>query len=551
MKPKKTGAKLFVECLIQEGVDHIFAIPGAKIDALFDALKDSSIKLTLCRHEQNACFQAQSYGRLTGRPGVVLVTSGPGVSNLVTGLLTATTEGDPVIAIGGNVSRDMKLKKSHQSCDNIKLTEGATKSSVEVLMVDTIPEIIQNAFRLAKEPRAGAVFISLPQDISHEMTDIEVIPLVPKPSYGRAPVELFDKACKILAESKSCAILLGLEASRPENVEAIRHFIEKTNLPVVSTYQAAGVISKDLLGNFVGRVGLFKNQPGDELIARSDVIITIGFSSVEYDPEIWNNDGNKRHVIHIDYIKAEIHRTYAPCLELLGDIASNLHELSSKIKIRPAVTEDLVKGLQKELYSIINEGHSINTMPVHPLRFIAELKKVVDEQFIITCDVGSNYMWMARYFFTTQPHHLLFSNGQQTLGVALPWALSAKRLFPNKHVISISGDGGFLFSAQELETAVREKLAIVHFVWVDGSYDMVKEQQMMKYHRDCCVDFGKVDFVKFAESFGAYGFKIKDPKDIAPTLEKALKLQGPALIEVPIDYSDNARLFEQAFEMDV
>lgn len=537
----KTGAKLLVECLELQGVTHIFAIPGAKIDTVFDALLDSTINVIVCRHEQNAAFMAGMYGQLTGKPGVVLVTSGPGVSNLVTGLLTATTEGSPIIAIGGSVPRAMELKASHQSANNIKLTEAATKASVEVLMANSIPEIIANAFRLAVEPHAGAVFISLPQDVCQEATIVKAAPAIALASFGGAPSLTIAEAAKRINQSKKPVLLLGQESSRLINCTAIRQLIVKAKIPVVSTFQGAGVVSRELLDYFAGRIGLFKNQPGDILLNESDLVISIGFNPAEYDPEIWNGNNNK-HILHINYDQAKIRQGYFPVVELCGDIALTIDQLTPLL-----VAHDVLesKKLSQDYLFEINEGKKYNTMPIHPLRFIYELRNILDDNAIVTVDVGSHYIWMARYFLSYEPHHLLFSNGQQTLGVSLPWVMAAKLVYPDKTVVSISGDGGFLFSAMELETAVREKLHIIHFVWTDGFYDMVKEQQLIKYGRESAVKLGEVDIVKFAESFGAKGYKVTQVDQLAPIIRQALNNdQGPVLVGIPIDYKNNLALFE-------
>jgi len=239
---KKTGASLLADCLVKHGVKTVFGIPGAKIDALFDALLDTPIEVILCHHEQNAVFMAQAHGRLTGKPGVVIVTSGPGVGNLITGLLTATTEGDPVVAIGGNVPRSMKLKESHQGTDNIKITEAATKDSLEVMMVENIPEVIENSFRIAQSPRSGAVFISVAQDLLSEPIEMSAPDALPSVHYGPAPEEMINKAAKILNNAKKPVIFLGQECSRPKNTKIIRELLKQTPFPVVMTYQAAGVI---------------------------------------------------------------------------------------------------------------------------------------------------------------------------------------------------------------------------------------------------------------------------------------------------------------------
>lgn len=545
--PERT-AKVVVDSLLMHGVEYIFAIPGAKIDSVFDALLDSPIKIILCRHEQNAAFMAAAYGRLTGKAGVVLVTSGPGVANLATGLLTATTEGDPIVALGGNVSRSMALKESHQNTNNVKLMETVTKKSMDVLMGENVPEIIENAFRIAQAPRKGAVFVSFPQDVLSTMVSIPNYTLAPAIQYGSAPDSEIQAAASLINQAKLPVLLLGQEASCPMPSKAIRELLQKSGFPTVSTYQAAGVVPRSLLSCFVGRIGLFKNQPGDKLLDQADVVLTIGYNPVEYDPILWNGKRNKK-IIHLDYRPTNIDMSYTPCLEIIGDISANIKCIMPLIEGNILEKhKETVQALQDSLHAKIKEGASHKGFTIHPLRFIHDLRQVIDDNSIITCDIGSHAMWLARYFLTYEPHRLLFSNGQQTLGVAMPWAMAARLSDKSSSIISISGDGGFLFSATELETAVREKLNFVHCIWCDGSYDMVKQQQLQKYKRDCAVTLGSLDYVKFAESFGAVGFRVSHSDDLIKVLREAMSCKGPVLVEIPIDYSENPVLFQMAHE---
>ncbi len=542
----QTAAQLVVKCLEAQGVEFIYGIPGAKIDTVFDALVDSNIKLILCRHEQNAAFMAAAYGRKTGKPGVVLVTSGPGVANLPTGLLTATTEGDPIVALGGNVGLDMKFKETHQNTDNAELLKPVTKSSIEVTCADVIPEAIANAFRVATAPKSGACFISFPQDVLKSQTNAQPCHHLPNIAYGHASISTIDEACAKIAKAKQPVLLIGQEATRDENTKAVIEFVRKHKIPVISTYQGAGVIPKDLVECFYGRVGLFKNQPGDRLLAGSDLVITVGYNLFEYDAEIWNADMS-RDIIHIDYTPANIHNQYQPSCELLGNIHENVAILNKHIS---SINVKQYPELHNELFSHIEEGKNKKGRDgtVHPLRLVYEINKIMDEDTIICCDIGSVYMWLARYLISHKPHQLLFSNGQQTLGVALPWGMGIKLAYPNKKIITVSGDGGFLFSAMELETAVREKIKLTHFIWRDGNYDMVKEQQIMKYKRESGVKLGALNIPKFAEGFGTKGYYITNPDDIASTYAETLKNDLPSLIEVEVDYSDNMQMFTAAHD---
>ena len=315
-------------------------------------------------------------------------------------------------------------------------------------------------------------------------------------------------------------------------------------MAVVGTYQAAGVISRELVRCFVGRVGLFKNQPGDALLDAADLVVTIGFNPVEYDPKVWNGSRNKK-IVHLNYQPCEVHLAYQPVLELLGDIAANLQQLAEQIKPRASLHRNkLVTSLHNKLLATIDSGKSKEGERIHPLRFIYELRNAVDDDATIISDIGTHYMWLSRYFFSYNPHHLLFSNGQLTLGVALPWAIAATKVRKKQPVIAVAGDGGFLFSANELETAVREKCNFIQFVWCDGTYNMVLEQEVLKYKRKSGVDFGHTNLQEFARSFGATGHLLTDPSDIPILLKEAFARPGPTIVEVPIDYSDNPALFE-------
>ncbi|AOU02557.1 acetolactate synthase AlsS [Bacillus velezensis] len=540
---KNRGAELVVDCLVEQGVTHVFGIPGAKIDAVFDALKDKGPELVLCRHEQNAAFMAAAVGRLTGKPGVCLVTSGPGASNLATGLLTANTEGDPVVALAGNVMRADRLKRTHQSLDNAALFQPITKYSVEVQETGNIPEAVTNAFRAASAGQAGAAFVSFPQDVVNEITNVKNVRSVPAPKQGPAPEEAVSAAIAKIQTAKLPVLLVGMKGGRPEAVKQIRKLLAKTKLPFVETYQGAGTLSRELEDQYFGRIGLFRNQPGDLLLEQADVVLTIGYDPIEYDPKFWNVNGD-RAIIHLDEIQADIDHAYQPELELLGDIAATVKQIE-----HDAVTFDMgsrEKEVLSELKQMLTDSEKApsdhKSDRVHPLQIVQELRSAIDDDVTVTCDIGSHAIWMSRYFRAYEPLKLLISNGMQTLGVALPWAIAATLVNPGEKVVSVSGDGGFLFSAMELETAVRLKAPIVHLVWNDSTYDMVAFQQMKKYNRTSCVDFGNIDIVKYAESFGATGLRVESPEQLADVLQKGLNTEGPVIIDIPVDYSDNVHL---------
>ncbi|ABJ67501.1 acetolactate synthase AlsS [Pediococcus pentosaceus] len=543
-----TGSDSILDSLINHDVPYIFGIPGAKIDLLFEQLEHSNRakkpKLIITRHEQNAAFMAAGVGRITGKPGVVLTTSGPGVGNLATGLLTATAEGDPVLAIGGQVPRNDLLRLTHQSMRNAALFEPITKFSVEVQEPENISEVLANAYRAAESSKQGASFVSFPQDVVNAPVSSRPIKPLKKPILGPAsPIEI-EELAKAIRNAQLPVLLLGMRASSPEVTKAVRELVRIANLPVVETFQGAGIISHDLEDHFYGRVGLFRNQPGDKLLKHSDLVITVGYDAIEYEPRNWNAEGDGK-IIVIDDSPSEIDHNFEPEKELVGDIAQTIDLLTPHLK-------DYQVGVDGEQYlETLRELQNKQDLPpvpkqdskrIHPLSIISALQYRVDDEMTVSVDVGSFYIWMARHFRSYQPRHLLFSNGMQTLGVALPWAISAALLRPNSKSVSVSGDGGFLFSAQELETAVREKLDIVHIIWNDGYYDMVKFQEEIKYGHSAGVDFGPVDFVKLAEGYGAKGLRVEKPEDLGKILDEAFQTEGPVVVDIPVDYSDNVKL---------
>lgn len=544
------GADLIVDSLINHDVKYVFGIPGAKIDRVFDTLEDKGPELIVARHEQNATFMAQAVGRITGEPGVVIATSGPGISNLATGLVTATDEGDAVLAIGGQVKRGDLLKRAHQSMNNVAMLEPITKYSAEVHDPNTLSETVANAYRLAKSGKPGASFISIPQDVTDSPVSVKAIKPLSAPKLGSASVLDINYLAQAINNAVLPVLLLGNGASSEGVTAAVRRLLDAVKLPVVETFQGAGIVSRELEDEtFFGRVGLFRNQPGDMLLKRADLVIAIGYDPIEYEARNWNAEISAR-IIVIDVEQAEIDTYFQPERELIGDMAHTLDLLLPAIKgyELPEGSKEYLKGLRNNIENVSDvkfdrdSAHGL----VHPLDLIDVLQDNTTDDMTVTVDVGSHYIWMARYFKSYEARHLLFSNRMQTLGVALPWAISAALLRPNTKVISVSGDGGFLFSAQELETAVRLHLPIVHIIWNDGKYNMVEFQEEMKYGRSSGVDFGPVDFVKYAESFGAKGYRVDSKDSFEETLKQALidAENGPVLIDVPIDYKDNVTLGE-------
>jgi acetolactate synthase-1/2/3 large subunit len=542
------AAQRVLETLSAYGIQYIFGVPGAKIDPVYDALADVGPQLVVCRHEQNAAFMAAAVGRLTGTPGVALVTSGPGTTNLATGLITATTEQDPMVAVCGAVNRADRLKRTHQSMDAVAALKPFTKYTGEVNDPDNVPEAVANAIRAALAPPRGAAAVVLPADVSAAATSAAIVKPSPVPPLGAAPADRITQAVNMIRAAQRPVLFVGVRAGDPEPCAALRELLAVADLPVVETFQAAGVVSRELEDHFVGRVGLFRNQPGDILISHADVLVTVGFDPVEYDPRFWNSYPT-RTLIHIDEIPADIDNHYQPTLELRGDIAATLTAMIQPLSGLPL--NDIVSaGVAEQraaLRKIDAEAHNRpqTDVGVNPAALVLKIRDLIDDDATIACDIGSHYIYMARHFRVYQPRRLLFSDGQQTLGVALPWAMAAAMVRPGTQVVSVSGDGGFLFSAQELETATRLGLSFTHVIMRDNTYNMVAFQEQLKYGRTSGVQLGDYDIVHYAAAFGAKGIRVSGITEFEAAFKQSLNEPGVTIIDVRVDYSRNTELFAE------
>jgi acetolactate synthase-1/2/3 large subunit len=542
------SAQRVLETLSAYGVQYIFGVPGAKIDPVYDALADVGPQLVVCRHEQNAAFMAAAVGRLTGTPGVALVTSGPGTTNLATGLITATTEQDPMVAICGAVARADRLKRTHQSMDAVAALKPFTKYTGEVNDPDNVPEAVANAIRAALAPPRGAAAVVLPADVSAAATSAAIVEPSPVPPLGAAPPDRITQAINMIRAAHRPVLFVGVRAGDPEPCAALRALLAVTDLPVVETFQAAGVVSRELEDHFVGRVGLFRNQPGDILISHADVLVTVGFDPVEYDPRLWNSYPT-RTLIHIDEIPADIDNHYQPTLELRGDIAATLTAMTqplSGLRLDDIVSAGIAEQ-RVALRKIDAEAHDRPQTDVgaNPAAVVLKIRDLIDDDTTVACDVGSHYIFMARHFRVYQPRRLLFSDGQQTLGVALPWAMAAAMVRPGTQVVSVSGDGGFLFSAQELETATRLGLSFTHVIMRDNTYNMVAFQEELKYGRASGVQLGDYDIAHFAAAFGAKGIRVSGITEFEAAFKQSLNEPGVTIIDVRVDYTRNTELFAE------
>ena len=549
MEEKLHGADIVIDSLRKHGVNLVFGIPGAKIDRLFEGLdgqdSEDAPKLIVTRHEQNAAFMAQAYGRLTGKTGVAITTSGPGVGNLATGIMTANAEGDPMLAIGGQVQRKDLHRATHQSTPSTEIMAPITQYSAEIQDPNNISEIMANAFEASQDARKGAAFVSLPQDVDDAEVTEKPLPIYETPKMGPADPNDLQKLVELIKNSKMPVILVGQRGADEEITTALRKLLGDYSLPVVETYQAAGVVSRDLeQQSYFGRIGLFRNQVGDQLLQQSDLVIAVGYDPIEYEPRNWNKEGNLR-IVNLDTLPAQIDNHYTPIMQLVGNIAISLTELDKLLKgyeYPVAATEQLAKYKQ-ELDQDKKIQVPASNDASHPLAVVHAIQENVTDDMHVALDVGSHYIWMARHFRCYQPRHLLISNGMQTLGVGLPWAMVTAMLYPEHKSVAVCGDGGFLFSGAELATAVQHHLNVVTIVWNDGGhYDMVKFQEEMKYSQAAGVKFGNVDIVKYAESFGATGLRVNEPADLTKVISQAFNIDGPVVVDVPVDYSNNKEL---------
>jgi len=542
------SAQRVVETLSAYGVQYIFGVPGAKVDAVFDALSDGGPELVVCRHEQNAAFKAAAVGRLTGVPGVALVTSGPGTTNLATGLITATTEQDPMIAICGAVARSDRLKRTHQSMDAVAALKPFTKYTGEVNDPDNVPEAVANALRAAVTAPRGAAAVVLPADVLTAATAKAIVQPLPVPALGAAPADRITQAANLIRAAERPVLFVGVRGADFLPCAALRELLAATDLPVVETFQAAGAVSRELEGHFVGRVGLFRNQPGDILLDHADVLVTVGFDPVEYDPQLWN-EHPARTVIHVDGLPADIDNHYQPALELRGDIASTLTELTrmlAGLRLSGAAASAVAEQ-RSALVQIDDEAraHPESDAGLNPAALVLKIRDLIDDEATVACDVGSHYIYMARHFRVYEPRRLLFSDGQQTLGVALPRAMVAAMLRPGTQVVSVSGDGGFLFSAQELETATRLGLNFTHIIMRDNTYNMVAFQEELKYGRASGVQLGDYDIAHYAAAFGANGIRVTGMQEFEDGFTQSLGRPGVTVIDAFVDYTRNTELFAE------
>ncbi len=543
------ASDLFVKCLEEEGVTRIFGVPGEENADFMISLKQSkNIKFILCRHEQAAAFMADVYGRLTGKAGVCLSTLGPGVTNLMTGLADANMDRSPVVAIIGQGSTNRLHKESHQIMDSISMVHPISKWAQTILSPENITEVIRKAFKLSETEKPGVTVIEFPEDIAKKtIEDKPILPtLIRRPAADNRAIE---SALDLILSSKNPIILAGNGTIRKRASNRLRVLVENLGIGVINTFMAKGSVSfKDRHSLFT--IGLGSGDYNNLAIDESDLVIAIGYDLVEYSPSAWNRiQGREKKIIHIDYTPAEVDRDYLPNVEIISDLAGALYQLNKALikrlsrKELPLFNINSRSKLRSEMLNHLNKNNDDESFPMKPQRVLADVRKVLDEDDIILSDVGAHKMWVAREYNCSHPNTCLISNGFCTMGFALPGSIGAKMAFPQKKVLSINGDAGFLMNLQDLETAVRNKINVVAVVWLDGEYGLIKWKQQVEFkgeHSD--LKFDNPNFFDLAKSFGMWGKEITETDQLIPALNTAFKQKGPAIIGVPVDYSENMKL---------
>ncbi|PYN41344.1 MAG: acetolactate synthase large subunit [Candidatus Rokuibacteriota bacterium] len=530
------ASDLIVQCLEHEEVRYVFGLPGEEILDILDSLLDSRITFVPTRHEQGAAFMADAYGRLTGRPGVCLSTLGPGATNLATGVADANLDRAPLVAITGQAGPDRIHKESHQRVDIVEHLRPLTKWNTRAETAAVIPEVIRKAFKLAESEKPGACHVEVPEDVAREATDGAPLSTerARRPSPDRQALET---AARLIEAASFPLIFAGNGVIRGRASAELRAFARTHGIPVAHTFMAKGSMPYDddlcLLS-----VGLQARDYISCGFDKADLIIAVGYDPVEYAPKFWNPD-RKKPIVHIDFTPAEVDSFYQPAVEVVADVREAIELLGGLVKGQKDPTPYLT--LRRFILAELAEGAADDTFPLKPQRILRDLRAQMGREDILISDVGTHKLWIARTFPAYEPNTVLISNGYAAMGFALPAAIAAKLVHPERKVVAVSGDGGFLMNCQELETAHRLGLAVVNVIFRDGGYNLIQWKQQTHLGREAGVRFGNPDFVALAAAFGAKGYRVDSARALAPILAEALAQPGPSIVDVPVDY-ENAKL---------
>ena len=543
----RSTAELIVECLENEGVTHVFGIPGEENIRLMEALSKSSIEYVLTRHEQGASFMAETYGRLTGKAGVCSATLGPGAINLLLGTADATTNSTPLIALSAQVGMARSFKESHQSVDLVPMFAPVTKWAALMAIPGAAPEMIRKAFKLAQTERPGAVYLAVPEDVEEAAAPPSLVPLrVNVPRADDPSAEQVSRAAQILREARNPVVLAGHGAARGGASQALIRFAQSLNIPVATTFHGKGVFPDDH-PLALGTVGFMRHDYANFGFDRADVIVAVGYELQEFNPVRINPSGTTR-IIHVHRFPAEVDAHYDVAVGLTADISHSLDALAAAVWRRvPAAGGERIREL---LSDELTRGQQDDRFPMHPARIVADTRAALSREDIVLVDTGALKMWMARLYPTYAPNTCLISNGLSTMGWTVPGAIGAKIARPEAKVLVATGDGSFLMNSQEIETALRLRLPFVILVWVDDAYGLISWKMDMEIGHDVDTRFDNPDFVAYAESFGAKGYRISSAEELLPRLRAALADDTVSVIACPVDYTANTELIRTLGDLD-
>ncbi len=530
---ERKASDVFVQCLEAEGVKYVFGIPGEETLDLNESLADSSIEFVPVRHEQGGAYMADAYGRLTGRAGVCLGTLGPGALNLVTAVADAFLDRAPLVALTGQSDLERMHKESHQYIDLIGVLRPVVKWNARVSSPEIVPEVVRKAFKVAESEKPGSTHLELPEDVMGRPLDASPLP-AHAPVQPEPGIRELQRATEIIMAAENPIILAGNGAIRTHASRALRAFVHTTGIPVAETFMAKGLLDYED-PHALGTVGLQSRDYAMAGFDDADVVIAIGYDLVEHAPEHWNPRSDKR-IVMIDTVAAEIDEFFIPEVELIGDIAHVLARLAAATNRAPSSAPGSER-LRELVLGALNEARSDDHFPMRPPRLLADIRDALGPGDLLVSDVGLHKLWIGRMFPAHEPGTVLIANGLAGMGFALPTAIAAKLVDPNRRVVTVSGDGGFLMNCQELETAVRLRTAVVNVVWENGQFGSIAWKQDKKFERHFDVDFGNPDFVKLAEAFGMPAWRCSSADEFSQRLVAALALDVPSLIVVPIDYS--------------
>ena len=544
MSEKIRGADMVVRCLEAVDVQYVFGIPGEENLALVDALRGSSIQFVTTRHEQGAAFMADVYGRLTGKAGVCTATLGPGATNLITGIADAYLDRAPMLAIAGQGATHRLHKESHQIIDLAQLFAPITKYSARINEVEAIAEIIADSLVQASAHKPGPAFIEFPENIADAEIEAQEALDVPRSATPVAPQDSIAAARAAVQKARRPLILIGNGAVRAGAAGEVAAFIDALGAPFTTTFMAKGTVS-DAHPLRLATTGLSENEHATCGFDQADLVIAIGYDLVEYDPGQWHRDAQQP-ILHIDVSPAEVDRHYSPDLSVVGDIAESLLRLTAALhSAGHQPVQDWAAALRDRIRQYEIDSATSDAFPIKPQRLLHDLRQIMGDDDILISDVGAHKVWIAHQWRSLSPNTCIISNGFAAMGIGLPGAIAAKLAYPERTVVAATGDAGFMMNAQELETALRLGLAIVVLIWNDGGYGLIEWHQERRFGYSNDVAFGNPDFVALAQSFGAKGFRVKSAGDFESTLRQAAECGTVAIVDCPVDYSENLRLTER------